>query len=578
MHRIRVARTPGPPIAHVVRLPAAARAARAARGRRWRQRGRRAQVSAVATILGLLLVVTFIANYLSTTLPNQMAVNDLEHGVQVENQLGHLRALLQSLSTGGAVGAPALQPIALGSAAAPPFAGSDGGVLSQIAPYSNKSGGTLTPEVGVTLSLASAHYSPPTGWIAGGSYNPAGCSQSPAPPANATSITCGGAGNSQVTYNFTGSATFFVRGNGGAAFYVNFSSNKSLDVVSQTGAGGGFENVGVVGSYNAIYIDGTGGTSQTVTIVGNDNSLTLNTTSKETARVYLIGNYNSVTVNDVPGASSNVLIDGWGSYDSVTPGTGATYSVYFNGFDPSNPNSPICPYGNLATTDTVNPPPGTHTTGTYTVTYNLTSGVPNRQPSPWITLPTSSTPAAPSVCPFFPTTALGGQNLHSATLQVSLRNTYAPAADVAFDEGAVVYAQPGSYPILIDSPGLTYAGGTLSLWIPSFESNLTAEAGIGTASVSLRLVSFTSLSLPSGSWYVNPSIPVRIAYTTPYAYAFETYFAGNPATAPFVSCAPAASVACTGPYQPDGGFATVTLSLPVTTLNLEFSVYSLTVG
>ena len=48
----------------------------------------------MATILGLLLVVTVIANYLATTLPAQMSVNDLNHEIAVENQLGHFQAVL----------------------------------------------------------------------------------------------------------------------------------------------------------------------------------------------------------------------------------------------------------------------------------------------------------------------------------------------------------------------------------------------------------------------------------------------------------------------------------------------------
>ena len=556
----------------VRRSPAWEANRRAARARRWRRRGRRAQVAAVATILGLLLVVTFIANYLSTTLPNQMSVNDLNHEIQVENQAGHLQALLQSLAKSGAVGAPALQPVTLGSAAAPPFAGSDGGVLSQIAPY----GSSAAPQVVTNLSLVSTHYAPPTGWVAGGSYNTAGCTQTPASPANATSISCLGSGKGQVSYNFTGSASFSVSGNGGAAFQVNFSSNHSRVVVSQTGQGGGFENVQVVGGYDSVFVTGTGQTVQTVILVGNYNTLTLNA-STSTSRVFVIGNHDSVTVNDAAANSTKVLVVGWGSYDSFSPGKGGVYSVYYNGFNTQAPTSPICPYDNLAVTDSVKAPPSGYQ-GSYSVTYNLTGGLPPAAPSPWKTFPTSSAPAPSTACPFFPLSSIGGQNVHSATLRVSLRNTYAPAAEVAFDEGAIVYAQPGSYPVMVDGPVVSYSPHTATVWVPSFESNLTSVAGIGTAMLSLRLVSVTTLALPSGSWAVNPAVPLRLVYTTPYAHAWESYFATNPVTAPYVSCAPATSVACTGPYQPNGPFGTVTLSLPVSTLTIQFAVYSLTVG
>ncbi|HEV2449785.1 MAG TPA: hypothetical protein VGU43_05175, partial [Thermoplasmata archaeon] len=54
---------------------------------RRRIRSRRAQVSAVGTVLGLLLVTTYIAGYLATTLPSQMQELEFEHELQVENQL-----------------------------------------------------------------------------------------------------------------------------------------------------------------------------------------------------------------------------------------------------------------------------------------------------------------------------------------------------------------------------------------------------------------------------------------------------------------------------------------------------------
>ena len=98
--------------------------------RNWRRRGRRAQVAAVATLLGLLLVVTFIANYLSTQLPDQMQANDLNHEIQVENQVGQYAALLQAVSAAHANGAQITQPISLGSAGVPPFAAPDPAYLS----------------------------------------------------------------------------------------------------------------------------------------------------------------------------------------------------------------------------------------------------------------------------------------------------------------------------------------------------------------------------------------------------------------------------------------------------------------
>ncbi len=107
-------------------------------GRRWRRHGRRAQVAPVATILGLLLVVTYIATYLSTTLPNTMSVNDLNHDVLVENQVAQFATVVARLASVDRVDAQAIFPITLGSQGAPPFAGPDS---AQIIPMTNYTGG-----------------------------------------------------------------------------------------------------------------------------------------------------------------------------------------------------------------------------------------------------------------------------------------------------------------------------------------------------------------------------------------------------------------------------------------------------
>jgi hypothetical protein len=112
--------------------------------RSWRRRGRRAQVAAVATLLGLLLVVTIVASYLTTQLPNQMQTNDLNHEIAVEDQLGRAVAVLHAASTADLVGAELTQPLALGSDGAPPFAGPDTSYLTGPA---NGSGGSIAYSV-----------------------------------------------------------------------------------------------------------------------------------------------------------------------------------------------------------------------------------------------------------------------------------------------------------------------------------------------------------------------------------------------------------------------------------------------
>jgi hypothetical protein len=120
-----------------VRAPASGRSRRA-----WSRNGRKAQASAIATLLGLLLIVSMVANYLGTGLPATMSVNDADHALTVEGQVSRLAALMEDAADADAVGAVLSQPITLGTLGDPPFAAGDG---SQVGPleYVNQSAGTV---------------------------------------------------------------------------------------------------------------------------------------------------------------------------------------------------------------------------------------------------------------------------------------------------------------------------------------------------------------------------------------------------------------------------------------------------
>ncbi|MGA8302136.1 MAG: hypothetical protein WB873_00325, partial [Thermoplasmata archaeon] len=193
--------------------------------RKWRLRGRRGQVAAVATILGLLLVVTFIANYLTATLPGQMSVNELNHEIQVQDQVGRLQALLEAASSADAVGAQFTQPITLGGAGQPPFAGADS---ASIGPTSGLS-------FNLTFSLAGPLvYAPPTG----GTPNSGivgSCTL------GAASLVC--AGTNHVTYNFSAAVptNYAITSSGGGTYVINITdsgtSNASRSTVALTVSG-----------------------------------------------------------------------------------------------------------------------------------------------------------------------------------------------------------------------------------------------------------------------------------------------------------------------------------------------------
>jgi hypothetical protein len=94
---------------------------------RWktlRQRGgraRRGQVSAVATVFGLLIVVTFISNFLLLQLPGEEASSEYNHLLQVENQVAGLDAVLDAEVKQASFGYTLTQPVTLGSTGVPPF-------------------------------------------------------------------------------------------------------------------------------------------------------------------------------------------------------------------------------------------------------------------------------------------------------------------------------------------------------------------------------------------------------------------------------------------------------------------------
>lgn len=509
-------------------------------------------------------MVTFIANYLSTTLPNQMAVNDLTHEVQVENQLGHFTRALQSVSEGAAIGAPLAQPISLGSVGVPPFANPDGGSISSIRGQPNAS---------VSFGMVGTQYIPPTGWVQV-PYT-GGCTASPN-ATHPTSIDCTGKGTyTNITYSFSGSTNydFSVKGEGGATFDLNFSTNYSAIDVSATGGA----NIGttfvlaVVGVHNTISFSAEGGANFTILVVGSYNTLSFSAKGVSShATAVIVGNHDSVI-----SSIRTDLVEAWGSYDTVSPSTGVS-TVYFNSFDPDNPSTPLCPYTG-ALTDRVISAGGGGTLTYNNTQLNNTPGATGVSPyAPFGSWTTFLNTPRPSACIFFPAYPAGGRGVTAASFVVELRNTYAPGAEVAFDQGAVVYAQPGGYPILIDPPPITFSHGIATVWLPAFLRPVGSEAGIGTAMISTHMVSAQRITFPGGGWYPNPAQPVTLVYETPYGFAWNhsSFATSLRASGGTVACVPEPSTACDGPYEPGGPLATVTIQLPATMLTIDLAVFS----
>jgi hypothetical protein len=533
--------------------------------RKWRSRGRRGQVAAVATILGLLLVVTFIANYITTTLPNQMSVNDLDHDLQVENQLGRFQALLEQVSGVANSGAQVTAPITLGSSGAPPFADADSGQIGPLNGSSFRLSYTVVGPYG---------YQPPTGGTPNSGDLPTAdtCVTTGTPP---TTLTCT-TGSGGVRWNFTASTptTYAITTASGPYFFNvtdSGASSSSHASITFTPVATNPLEATIIGSNDTISVVGTAASTDVFVIVGSNDTLSYaDTTAATTVVALVVGVNDAVTFTTV---TANVKF--WGTFfgfdDSANAGTDSStanaFHVYFNGFYPATPAT-YCPVGTIArTTDTV--AGGTSGKGTFAVTFNDTTTTAGSVSSPWV-----ATWAAPNpliACAFWVAVTESPSTVQSAGIDVHLLNTYAPQTDLAFDAGAIVYAQPSGVPLVVDGPGITVLDGSagvtsVSIWFPVFQGQIASEAGISTADMSARLVSNYELDLsPSTSYQVANNTFVSIAITTPFASGWWSYLNGT---------YPASWIGCTGhgcltPYTGLGDYGTVTLQIP-TGVNLNY--------
>jgi len=510
-------------------------------------------------MLGLLLIVTMLGNYLANQLPAQMQVNDANHALQVENQLARLTGTLRQVAVAGSIGGVVSQPISLGSLGAPPFAGADG---STIAPET--AGSELTVSYTVT---GSATYSPPSVGPAGGRHYSSCSTQT------STALTCTATG--PVIWNFSAATpSSLSMTTSGGPYYVNTSaSNTTLGVTASASL---TLYLLVIGSNDTVTLTlSASGNAVHLEMVGNHDTVSIASGSLTSSKltVYFVGNYDELESSSLSASSSHVIVTAFGSYDSTSLGTvsatSSYFNVYLNGFVPSTPAA-TCPVGNLAY-DTGSVAVGTHSGGTYNVTYNDTTVTSGTAPSPW-----TGTFGTPSIaCPFYATAVIPQTTSGAvgAAFVVQLHNTYTPVQVLAFDQGALVYAQPNSDPYLLIGPDLSYASGALRLRVSEFTSVVGIEAGIGTAQFAARLISLLNVTLPSSSFSLSGAVTVKVV--TPYAAAWYDYLTrSGSSVAQDVVCVPAASAICTGPFTLSGGVGTIYLNVTATSLALQVATYA----
>jgi len=161
---------------------------------------------------------------------------------------------------------------------------------------------------------------------------------------------------------------------------------------------------------------------------------------------------------------------------------------------------------------------------------------------------------------------------------VQLRNTYAPPAEVAFEQGAVILAEPGSLPVFTVPPRISFSNNVLSLFLPRFANAVGSESGTGTADVSLRLLSTGPVSLPTSAYAFQSGSHVTITVVTPYAATWYAYFKTYTGLSSYLTCTGSNNV-CTALYTASGTLGTVTLSIPTAGLKLNVlsALYSINV-
>jgi len=517
-------------------------------------------------MLGLLLVVTMLANYLATQLPAEMRVNDANHALSVENQVSRLAAALRGAAEVGAVGAVLSQPVSLGSVGDPPFAAPDGSSIGT---------GVQGSQLSVSFTVTGGStYAPPSVGPAGGTTKGASCTTS------STSLTCSTSGN-KVIWNFTSSTpTSISISTSGGPYAINTSaSNSSISITASSAAP---VYLLLVGSNDTITFTVSGSSTVVhLVIVGSYDTVNFasGSWSSSTVTILAVGNHDSVSTGAMSASSSRMVATFFGSNDSVSLGTTSAtssyFNVYFNGFRPASPSS-SCPVDNLAaSTDTVSGPSSYSGSGTYNVTYNDTSVTSGSTSAPW-----AGTFGTPSIsCPFYSVVSVPQHSSGSvgASFVVELKNTYTPIQLVAFDQGAVVYAQPNGHPLMLVGPSISYTGGDLSLWVPEFLGGVGTQVGIGIAELSARLVSLLNVSLPSAGFSLTGV--TSIAVTTPYAAAWYSYLsAPTSSLAGDVVCIPKASSACVGPFTLNGPVGHVYLNVTASELAVQFATYSVILG
>jgi hypothetical protein len=432
-------------------------------------------VSAVATLFGLLLVVTFISNYILYVLPPQASQAEFQHVLQVENQVGALQATLNAQASKVGYPIPISSPITLGTAPIPPFGYAGTGSLT--IQQGNPANGTAATS-GVTLfqrSPTTQTAAWTTGTPAGGCFGTGSGSCSTCPGAGYYSYNIAASGTAVTPKSYTPA----IAGGVGCPTFFNVSG--SYDHVTLT------LNFGSIGP---VLLQVNGSHDQ-VTVVN-----AVSPARAELVSVNIYGTFNTY-------AFTNTAAGGAG---------GLTVNTRF--IATSGTTILVCPAGAAATNDTL----ASFTLGPganilQKLTWYNTTGTPNAYRLPqggtnntivesWVVIPYTE-------CPFTTLVTVPFQGL--STIVVGLQNYYIPSVQVALDGGAVVELQSAASSVMLVPPSWTFTstahGYALAMTLFQFSPVFTSGGGTNSAAPSAVSGTQTTILTTQVLWTNTTTIP-----------------------------------------------------------------------
>jgi hypothetical protein len=444
-----------------------------------RYRARKGQVSAVATILGLLLFVAFIANFILAELPGEMQQNETSHILLVEDQLARLQATILAEAQNPGIHVALVSPVTLGSQAEPPF-----GLAAQ---------STIQTEYTSVGTVASYHL--------------ASIRHLALPWASGSGCLAGGGGTCSTA---------------GAKNTYNLETNHSAESITISGSGASlFYNL--TGSNDTVTVTWSGPNMNVINFVvnGSNDSLTFKKTGTDTGSPH--GSFLFY------GETDKFTLTPTGSHS----GTGGTVlGVQFFG----SVNG-ICPWGNISATDKL----GTFGNGGTNVNVTTTwwNGVGYVTPlhshaysSGTASYQNSTGFARCAFTKTFPSAFTAEEN---GGILVNIFNHYIAQTLVAYDQGAVVSQEAGGGSIVIDQPTISVtdrpAGTVGEVTLINLVMTPSLQGGLSTAPVMSKILSVSHFSeLATGNQSL--SSPFNFTITTLFPDAWWSYFNSIPTAFP----------------------------------------------